>query len=185
MLANIEESSGYRGVQMQSDSVQNSEVVVGWGAEVVMSHYLSITLPFIPALAALLYFLGGPSRAPLWVLAIGSSAVTALLIFLAWAEAIQVPREIRISADGLVLVYGWPNNYEMRGAWANWKPMAGSRVMWWVSLEYLSGRIWYPITPVQARAIFSHPSCPQWKLPKGVQRAAGWPTTTAGNMTVG
>lgn len=155
--------------------LRRGEVVVGWGAGMIVGRYLALTLPFVLLLAALI-FLGGLARgAPLWVVFVGPAAAAGFLLFLAYFEATSMPREVRVSEDGIVLSYGWPDKFEMSGAWKDWKPMAGSRIMGWVSLKYMNGPLWYPMTPLQARAIIEHPSCPEWELPIGVQRAVGGP----------
>lgn len=160
-------------------------VTVGWGARVTIGRYLILTLPFVLLLGALLYFVGLDNGVPAWVVFVGPAAMTAFLLFLAVFQAASAPRQVRISDDGLVLTYGWPSRFEMTGEWKDWKPIAGSRLLWWVSLKYMDGSIWYPITPDQARAIFGHRCCPDWELPKAVQRAAAWPDRSVRGSTAG
>jgi hypothetical protein len=164
---------------------RDQEVTVGWGGAASIGRYLILALPFVLVLGLILGFITSDRGDPTWVVPAGAAATTGFLFFLAYVQAATAPRRLRISATGLVLSYGWPSRIEMSGDWKDWKPMAGSRVMWWVSLKYMNGSIWYPITPAQARAIFSHPSCPDWELPKGVRRAVGWPTNTVGGATIG
>jgi hypothetical protein len=149
------------------------ERVVGWGAGVIMGRYLVLVMPFVAIGGVVVYLLGIDREVPIWAIFIGPATVAGCFVLLAWGEAVQLPRELRISAEGITLVYGWPGKFEEGGAWKEWEPMAGSRVFWWVSFRYMNGAILYPVSPDQAREILIHPSCPNWDLPKGVLKAVG------------
>jgi hypothetical protein len=136
---------------------------------------LSVTL--LPTYLALwgLYWLGNSALSktpfPPWLLAVLLPPFTAIGIFLAWLSVREFPRLVRLTTQGIWIEY---RRIEMHGSWADWSvrgyvwPASG------VVLQYMGG-IGYYVTKEQANAIFAHPLCPHWDVPKAVRRLCNVP----------